>query len=216
VLARLGTGQSRAALAARLAGEGVDALIRTLSVVRAPFAGVITARMVAGEEVLPSDAPLFRVEDASAVYVDAGFPRRLAADELDGRALAVNGAQTIALRLEARLPRFDPSVGLWVYRYRAPNPDLRLGDGMWVEVRVSGAPRPVVWVPAAAVVSRGGETYVVRAESGAYRAVPVETGPEESGRIPVLQGLASGQRVVTRGAYLLLYRDLKDVMQPTD
>lgn len=216
VLAPLGTEQSRQRLGRRLAREGVDALIEALSVVRAPFGGVITARMVAEQEVLPRDAPLFRVEDASEVYVDAGFPRRLAADELGGAAVAELGGETIPLHLEARLPRFDATVGLWTYRYRAPNTGLHLADGMWVAVRVSGAPRPVAWVPQSGVVSRGGEDYVVRAEGDSYRAVRVETGPGEAGRVPVLRGLSPGQTVVTQGAYLLLYRDLKRVMQPTD
>ena len=65
-------------------------------------------------------------------------------------------------------------------------------------------------------VGREGKTYCVRRIKDRFESVEVTAGPEQAGRIPVLTGLQAGDRVVTKGGYLLLYRDLNQLMQFQD
>jgi hypothetical protein len=76
---------------------------------------------------------------------------------------------------------------------------------------IADAESPLHGADPAAVVARDGRTWCVLRDGEATRAVAVIAGPAEGGRIPVLDGLGAGQRVVTAGAYELLYRDLNQL-----
>ena len=87
---------------------------------------------------------------------------------------------------------------------------------MWIRVGHLGIPRPVVWVPAAAIAARNGRTWCIVRRGDLLEPVQVQAGAEENGRIPILSGLPAGERVVTEGAYELLYRDLKELIRFED
>lgn len=78
------------------------------------------------------------------------------------------------------------------------------------EVRLDGAPRAALAVPAAALVLQAGRWFVLTDVNGKLRAQAVTPGPTRGGEVLILAGLKVGVPVVVRQAYLLYHRDIAD------
>jgi multidrug efflux pump subunit AcrA (membrane-fusion protein) len=109
----------------------------------------------------------------------------------------------------ARLVAFggmvDPVSRTLPIVFEFPNPDARLRVGQFVSARVyTGESQHGVTVPASALVDDAGTpvVYVQRAGERFERRV-VRPGLRDGERIAITRGLAEGERVVTRGAYLV-------------
>lgn len=203
-------------LATQLQNTGLPAVARSLGILRAPFAGLVMERQVALGEQVAAGQPLLELEALENVYLDVGLPESKLATWREGTAHWRDGNSQGKLGLLAGVARYDASSGLWLLRYRAANPDYRLRDGAWIEVVHRAVPRDVVWVPAVAVVARNRKTWCVVREGGQFKPVEVKVGPAVAERIPVISGLVAGDKVVTTGAYELLYRDLKELIKFVD
>jgi multidrug efflux pump subunit AcrA (membrane-fusion protein) len=172
-------------LAARLDRVGVAALAGALGRVIAPFAGIVTRRLAALGDQVAARQTLLELDALRQVYIDVGVPASQRAAWAGGDTEARVDGRWITLQALATGARLDPGTGLWLLRFRAAAPDGRLQDGAWVRIRHQGPPRPVTWVPAAAVVSRDEHDWVV--PGPAFKPVEVDTGPvAEDGRVPVL------------------------------
>lgn len=215
--ASLGVSVDREAFEKRLDKEGTTAVAARLGVLRAPFDGVITARMTAPGELVNGTRPLLALEDWNQVYIDVGIPRESLEIWSTGKTMVTMAGRSITLDSTDGAAIYDSAVGLWTRRYKADNGAGALGDGAWIKVVHLSPPVPVLWVPESAVVSRQGKAWCIVANgSGADGAglhpVAIRVGPAQAGRVPVLHGLKAGDRVVTEGAYELLYRDLKELV----
>jgi len=211
-LITLGQQPDEQALVTMLDSGTPDQAAATLSVVLAPFSGVVMQRSAPRGVLVARGTILFAIEDVSSVYVDAGIePGKLDA-WIEGTAKATMLGQQVPLKAVSTVPRLDPSTGLMLLRYRATVPDQRQIDGAWVPVLLLGKPRQVQWVPKAAVASRDGKTWCLAADDNNQpKSVAVRVGPGREGMIPVIEGLAAGDRVLIRNAYETLYRDLNDL-----
>jgi RND family efflux transporter MFP subunit len=215
-LMQLGQPADRHALSKRLAKETPERLAREWATVRAPLAAVVTERAIVTDSRVVAGELLFRLDDLSRIVVGLRVAQAQAGTWLHGTVTVdVPNGGPLGLKALTEIPEVDRQTGLVMLRFEAPN-DAQLLDGQWVTVHLEGPARSVVWVPAAAVVGRAGKTYCVRRENGRFVPVEVTVGAEQDGRIPVLEGLSAGDRVVTKGAYLLLYRDLNQLMQFQD
>lgn len=203
-------------LAQRINKQGPSSVARSLGSLRAPFTGVVTGRLAALGEQLAAGDPVLELEDLDHVYVDVGVAENTLAFWRNGETHWQAGTKKIALRPLDGVPLYDPATGLWLLRFETDNPGLVLREGSWIEVAHLGAPVPVVWVPAAALVARNGRTWCIVQEDERFKPVEVTAGTVTDDRIPVLSGLKPGNRVVTEGAYELLYRDLKELIKFVD
>ncbi|MFQ5735771.1 MAG: efflux RND transporter periplasmic adaptor subunit [Thermodesulfobacteriota bacterium] len=215
-LLALGERPDHAAITASLKKSSVADLAARLGVLRAPFDSIVVKRPAAPGQQLPPGAPLFTVEDISSVYIEVGVPREQLSRWQGGTATVPAPDGPLTLRPVSSMPRLDPDSGLWLLLYITDNPGSNLQDGDWLRVDLSGPARTVVWVPGSSVVARNGKTYCIREQDGRLEAVTVTAGPARQGRVPVLSGLKAGDRVVTEGAYELLYRDIKELMKFVD
>jgi biotin carboxyl carrier protein len=217
LLMQLGHPANRETLALRLAKGSPEDLAREWATVCAPLPAVVAERAVVGGSRVARGGSLFRLQDLSRVIVAIWVAQGQASAWLHGIA-TMDGAEGGPIRLETLtdVPEVDRQTGLVMLRFAAPNDAQRLLDGQWVTVHLEGPPREVLWVPAAAAVGRAGKTYCIRHRNDRFEPVEVTVGPEHDGRIPVLEGLNAGDRVVTEGAYLLLYRDLNQLMRFQD
>jgi len=196
---------------------GVAAVARRLGSLRAPFDGVVTGRRAALGEQLAAGEPVFELQALAHMYLEVGVPEAALPFWRQGASYWRSGTEKMLLRPLDGIPLYEANTGLWLLRFAADNPGGMLRAGAWVEVEHRGAPEVVVWVPAAAVVARNGRTWCMVAEGRRFKAVEVHVGMAEAGRIPVLSGgLQAGDRVVTRGAYELLYRDLIALIKYVD
>lgn len=93
-------------------------------------------------------------------------------------------------------------------RIRAKNAAGRLRPNAFVEAHFApgpGAPQSVLRVPTESVVSDGMESVVfVEVAPGRFKRTEVALGRQRSGLTEIRAGLSAGQRVVSRGALLLL------------
>jgi RND family efflux transporter MFP subunit len=104
-------------------------------------------------------------------------------------------------------------------RVEVDNPAGRLRFGMFVNVTLEGVRRPSgPIVPRAAVQTIDARTvvYVALDESaGRFEERPVVLGPEDQERIPVISGLAPGDRVVTTGSFALRAEAERQGLRPS-
>ncbi len=203
-------------LARRIGKQGLQAVARSLGRLRAPFAGVVTDRQAALGEQLAAGEPVLELEALDSVYVDVGVTETSLPVWQDGETHWQAGEEKIGLQPLEGVPLYDAGTGLWQLRFKTVNPGLVLRDGAWIEVEHVAAPQAVVWVPAAAVVARSAKTWCIVRDGDRFRPVEVRIGTATGERIPILSGIEAGSRVVSEGAYELLYRDLKDLIKFVD
>ncbi|MDP2811692.1 MAG: efflux RND transporter periplasmic adaptor subunit [Rhodocyclaceae bacterium] len=182
--------------------------------IRAPIDGVVADVSVAAGSFVAEGAPLFHVANTARLWLEARVPEsdigRLgtptgAAFSIDGfakpfviepgkngRLIAVGGVVDAATRTV-------PAI----FEFANPGGALRLGMTTKAQI-FSGDSQETVLVPASAVQDESG-TQVVYVQTGgeSFERRIVQTGPRDGERISIVAGIGPGQRVVSRGGYLV-------------
>jgi len=190
---------------ARQVGQQFD-----YTMVRAPYAAIVTRRYVqVGESVQagpPVPQPLIAIQSLEMLRVNVQVPQQAAAAiRRYGRAtvLAENGVRRIAADRVSVFPYADPDTHSFGVRVEFPGKDADLYPGMTVKVAFATGEARRLLVPAAALVERGElrGVYVLDAEGVTLRQVRV--GEPEDGRVEVLSGLDDGERIAADPAAAL-------------
>ncbi|MFB3779592.1 MAG: efflux RND transporter periplasmic adaptor subunit [Bryobacteraceae bacterium] len=177
-------------------------------VVRAPISGVISQVGVTAGANVTQGGPLFRVVAVDQVYVAANVPEAQLprVSTLNGAEVEVTGSVRLpAGRLIAKSSVIHPEARTLSFLFAVPNPGRTLAIGQSVSVRLflSGTVDAVT-VPEPAVIDDGGRPVVfVQKEGEAFARRPVTLGIRENGFVQITQGVQPGERVVTKGAYLI-------------
>ncbi len=176
---------------------------------RAPITGLITETHAASGSNVESGTVLFKIMDADTVYVSAIVPEselpRIA--QFREAELEVPGGQATRKlnRLVSVGRMVDPNTRTFRVIYEAPNADRSLAISQTVFARLlgpTGKPQPAV--PVSAVVDDGGRPVVfVQLEGEAFTRRPVRLGQTEGSYLQIAEGIKPGDRVVSRGAYLI-------------
>ena len=177
--------------------------------VRAPIAGVIAQVSVTpGSNVTQGDR-LFRVVAVDQVYVAANVPEaeipRIS--RLNGAEVEVTGVavRIPAGRLVAKSSVVDAQARTLSVLFEVRNPARTLAIGQAVSVRLflTGSVEAVT-VPDSAVIDDGGRPVVfVQKEGEAFVRRSVKPGIREGDLVQIAEGVEAGERVVTKGAYLI-------------
>lgn len=181
-----------------------------LSVVTAPFDGVVTARLLDEGTIAAPGAPLVQLVEDGVVDVTLGLPGDLAATLQAGQELSVLGpAGPVQMRVRGLTGVVDASRRTTeVVLERTDGAALRPGE----MVRLTRS-RPVSerggWVPVSALVeaSRGlWSLYVLEADGSAQTVRPrlVELVHTDGQRAFVRGPVAPGERYVTEGLHRLV------------
>lgn len=181
---------------------------------RAPVSGTIADVRVAPGAFAQEGALLFHIADRRVLWLELRVPESAAARLVspsgaafhvegieqgfeivpgkNGRLIATGGAVDAVTRTVPVLFEFAPA-------------DDRLRIGMAAKAQVfAGAAREAVAVPASAVVDENGMSMVFVMTSGeSFERQPVRVGARDGDWIEVIEGLEPGQRVVSRGAWLV-------------
>ena len=182
---------------------------QSLFTVRAPIAGVI-ARVNAtpGSNAAQGDS-LFRIVAVDRVYVVAHVPEAEASriTQLTSAEIEIPGTdRTLPVRgLVSASRLIDPASRTLSVIYELDNSDRRLAVGQALPVRLFlSQASSAVAIPEGAVIDDGGRPVVfVQLDGEAFARRPVRLGPRASGYVQVLEGVRPGERVVSRGAYLI-------------
>lgn len=159
--------------------------------------------------------PLFHIVDLARLWLEVQVPEAdlTAIGRPSGAWFRVEGTERVVTiqngRNGARLVSFggtvDPrtrTVPL-VFEFNNPHPDLRLGQSMPVYV-YSGKSAQSVAVPNSALVNESGQDVVyVLVDGEHFERRVIDPGIRDAGFVEVRRGLKEGERVVTRGAYLV-------------
>ncbi|MBK8169028.1 MAG: efflux RND transporter periplasmic adaptor subunit [Sandaracinaceae bacterium] len=175
--------------------------------IRAPASGIVLERNVVLGTYATPEMTLFRVTDLRHVWVSA----TAAADELRTVTLGMRGTFTsrAARRdydVEVALiePEVSSATHTGIVRFVAANPDAELRPGELGEVRISLEASARVLVPRDAVVDVGNGQYVfVETSDAVFTPRVVEVGALIGEERTILRGVVAGQRVVSRGTFLL-------------
>jgi cobalt-zinc-cadmium efflux system membrane fusion protein len=187
-------------------------------VVPAPIAGVVTSRSANPGQVVGMGEALFVVTDLSEVWVVGDLYEQDFARVRVGSEATLTTPAYPELRLQGRVsyidPRVDPQARTAKVRVEVPNADgwLRLGMYMTMAFSTAGG-APVAMVPRAAVQTIGGRQVVfvaVPEEEGRFIQRTVILGAPAGESYTVLQGLQSGEVVVTEGSFFLRAESLRN------
>lgn len=184
------------------AQEAEASTVADRTVLRAPFAGVITAKLVnVGETALPG-RPLLVLESRAANRFEARVPET-ASDELAvGRHLPVR-IEGLGRELQGRIAEIDPSSDD-ATRARLVKIDLPetpgLRSGQFGRALLATRRAVTVTVPSDAVVRHGQLESVFVVASGTAHLRLVRCGRELDGRTQISSGLSGGETVAVAGA----------------
>lgn len=172
---------------------------------RAPSDGYLLTRNVYPDTRLDRGAEMFRLVDLRRVWVMADVYQRSAGSVRPGQSVRIlTEDNRLSGRVSDVLPQFDPSARTLKVRVEVDNPGARLRPEMLVEVDFESDSGPCLTVPASALVYSGTRQLVyVEADSGVYQPRPVQVGRRRSGTVEIVEGLRTGERVVTSGTFLI-------------
>lgn len=124
--------------------------------------------------------------------------------------LHLAGSGALPATLLGPAPQADAVVQGPTYFYRAVGGSLRAGQRITASVPLPQPARQGVRVPAAAVLWYAGQPWVyAEIAPGQFRRQPLPAAAQDAQGWFVASGLRSGERVVVRGAELLLSQELK-------
>jgi membrane fusion protein, heavy metal efflux system len=176
--------------------------------VRAPLAGTVVARDVAVGQAVDGGDVLATIADLGAVWVDFALAPRVAGQVRAGQRALVRAVGDSTLRAEGRVdfvgPLLEQDTRVSHGRVVLANRDGRWSPGRFVDVTVTvERARVAVAVPDQALVRMAEGPAVFVAEGGAFALRPVRPGRGDGAWTEIVEGLAAGDSVVTRNAYLL-------------
>lgn len=177
--------------------------------IRAPISGTVVEMAASPGMNLKGGETLFRIVDTDRVYVSAIVPeasypsiRQLNGAEIEVPGLSqprpAGGLVTVGKIVDAATRTF-PVV------YEAANTDGRIAINQTVTVRLFlSAASQGTTVPESALVNDGGRPVIfIQREGESFVRRPVTVGRRQGGRAEITSGVEPGDRVVTRGAYLI-------------
>lgn len=181
---------------------------------RAPVSGILADVRVSPGAFAPEGTLLFHIADRKSLWLELRVPEAEAAKLTtpSGTSFRVDGiAESFDIvagkngKLVAVGGAVDAQTRSVPVILEFAQPDERLRLGMAVRAQLfAGAPRTAVAVPAAAVLDENGIAVVFVMTGGeSFERRPVRVGVRDGDWIEVVEGLEPGQRVVSRGAYLV-------------
>jgi len=166
---------------------------------RAPFAGVVTAKSVEPGNLATPGAPLLTIEREGAYRLEVPVEESRLALIRSGSKVTVTFdalGRTFEAKIGEVVPSVDSASRAYLVKIDLPAiPQLR--SGIFGRARFVVGTRPVLSVPASAVMERGQVQSVYVVENGVARLRLVTIGRKITDRAEVLSGLNDGERVIS-------------------
>ena len=189
----------------RLANSGA---IDSGSSVMSTIQGVVVERKVAtGQVVQPSDV-MFVVANLNRVWAVAQVPEQQVSQVKAGQAVHIEVPALAHEKILGKLiyvgQTVNPETRTVLVRTELDNKSGRLKPSMLATMLIESAPMPRVVVPSSAVVRQDDADHVfVEQSDGKFRLTPVKLAAEQNNQRVVLEGIKTGMRVVSEGAFHL-------------
>ena len=176
--------------------------------ITAPFNGWLGIRQVDLGEYLQPGAAIVPLEALDPIYVDFSLPERHLDQIPVGQPVEIEvqafPGEIFTGQVSAVNPGIDPGTRSLRVRATLENSQARLHPGMFAEVRTLLPQRPaVLTLPQTAITYNpyGDSVFMIQEDaSGSHvQRRQVETGEVRNGRVEIVRGLQTGDRVVSAG-----------------
>lgn len=188
--------------------DGTEAGVKRF-MVRAPISGIVSESTAVSGANVEFGSALFRIVDTNSLYVSGVVPesdfsklRHLWGAEVE---MPDKGEIRSANRLVAVGQLVDSATRTVPVTYEVDNRDhhLAVNQTVFLRLLLTASTKSTV-VPEAAIIDDAGRPVVFVQRAGeTFSRRPVKLGVRNSGLVQVLEGVAPGDRIVTKGAYLI-------------
>lgn len=200
-------GRSEAEIAA-LRENGT--ITRSIAIL-APIDGTVVGRKVGPGQYVRSESsePLYTISDLSTMWLKAFVPEHEISFARVGQEIEVSVSAVPNRLFTARITMIgassDPTTRRIMVRSEVPNPDGVLKSEMFAVFNIAASsPEPAPAVPVEAVIRDSSAAAVwVQREPLLFERRKVNIGLEQDDRVQIREGLAAGERVVSRGAIFI-------------
>jgi len=173
-------------------------------IIAAPFAGTVTRVFVRPGDMTAMKSPLLELADLSSLVVRVAVPEAHAAEVRDGMPAVVRLDAVPGKTFPGKVVRAYPGLD---QRMRTRTVELTLDGpaalmpGMFARVRlvIESVPDALVVPREAVIVTPAGGQVLFVVEDGKALQRKVTTGIEEAGRVQILSGLKTGEKVIISG-----------------
>ena len=186
------------------AAESLQRTQLSRTVIKAPFAGVISVRLQEPGDVVPLNEHILTLFDTTLITATVRVPEQLLSQVAVGDAVSVRidslGDQTFPGDILRIHPIVDPATrqGTVEVRLQPVPKGTRPGQLCRVTVETPELPRRTIPLNALQYDPEGAYVYRLDEKSMAQR-VPVRSGLQFGEQVEILEGLADGDRVVSKG-----------------
>ncbi len=173
-------------------------------ILRAPFAGLVTDRLVELGQTTGLGQPLVGLAEAPPMEMRLFLPEQvvkdLRADQPVEIHTDVDAAAALTGRIDRIAPTVDPATSTVKVTLRVDDASAAARVGSFARARITtDLRRGAVAVPKRALVPEAGATYLFVADADSVRKVAVTTGYADDDFVEVLSGIGLGARIVTVG-----------------
>jgi Cu(I)/Ag(I) efflux system membrane fusion protein len=175
-----------------------------------PANGVVIEKRVINGQRVSAGEELYRIADLSHVWVIADVAESDLAMISVGTTAAVTFRAYMSAPVEGKVTFIYPDVRTETrtarVRIELPNPDLRLKAEMYADVvfNTRNGEKPMPVVPASALIDSGTRQVVLVARGeGRFEPRPVRIGRRGDGYVEILEGVETGEEVVTAATFLI-------------
>lgn len=163
----------------------------------APYAGVVTKRLVELGETVAPGTPLLSGFSLDALRVEVELPQSvlaLAGQPSDVEVLLPDGRAVSPVKL-TRFNYADNQSHAFRLRLDLPPKTAGVLPGMWLKVQLRRGERQVLQLPAQALLRQGEFNGVYLRQGEGWALTPVQVGHCQAGQCEILAGLQGGDRV---------------------
>lgn len=187
--------------------------------IRAPFPGVLGFRTISPGAYVTAGTPLVNLEKIDQLKVNFSVPEFYLSKLAVGQKIEIIADAMPGTRFEGVVYAIDPAIDVngRAIRVKAtlPNQDGKLRPGLLARITVKGVPRTAVTIPESALVPRGSDFLVYKADNGKAKETKVLAGRRENGFVEILDGVEVGQQVVIAGQARLRDGANVEIVAPT-
>lgn len=177
--------------------------------------GVVIARNITPGQVVTTGDELLVTSNLASVWVNAAVNERDVPRIYVGKAASVSlpsgGGASLSGKVTMIGDVVDPQTRTLPVRILVNNPESKLRPGMFVSASITQPDtRTATFVPQDALQDVNGFRVVFITQDGVnFRATPVKTGALSGDMVEITDGLKPGDRVVSRGAFMVKGEMLK-------
>lgn len=180
---------------------------------KSPQPGIVMQSHTHLGKPITTESELFEIIDLRQIYAVASLPEDLAGKTHLGTPATIRVAASPNQSYTGTLTRYgtqaNPQSGTIDALFLLHNPDQKLRPNMRAEFSVTlDSKEDALSVPKSSVQSDGLKSYVFVEDfdlPNAFVRIPVITGARNQNFVEILKGLIPGDRIVTQGAYALMF-----------